>query len=84
MARVRGSGTSEQIYEARGEKVVVRIEILTPYVWSCEHDVTITSDGIKHNGCRQQDFVLLFDPNDHDYPFKGKSPTGYEMKLKAK
>jgi hypothetical protein len=51
---------------------------------SCERDVTITSDGIKHDGCRDFGITLLFDPNDHDYPFKGKSQRGYEYKLKAK
>ncbi len=83
-----GSGQTEFIYEARGEKVVVKIQNLFrsdgASLLSCERDVTITSDGIKHDGCRDFGITLLFDPKDQDYPFKGKSPRGTEYKLKAK
>jgi hypothetical protein len=83
-----GSGEAEFIYEARGEKVVAKIQDLSrsdgSSLRSCERDVTITSDGIKHDGCRDLGITLLFDPKDQDYPFKGKSPRGYEYKLKAK
>ncbi len=83
-----GHGLAEFIYEARGGKVVVKIQGLSrtdgrPNL-GCERDVTITSDGIKHDGCRDVDIALLFDPKDQDYPFKGKSQLGYEYKLKAK
>ena len=82
------SGQSEFIYEARGEKVVVKIQGLSrtdgkPNL-DCERDVTITSDSIKHDGCRDREITLLFDPKDQDYPFKGKSQLGYDYKLKAK
>ncbi len=84
----RASGQAEFIYEARGEKVVVKIQDLSrsdgSSLRSCERDVTITSDDIKHDGCRDSDITLLFDPKDQDYPFKGKSPRGTEYKLKAK
>jgi hypothetical protein len=83
-----GHGLSEIIYEARGEKVVAKIQGLSrsdgASLLSCERDVTITSDGIKHDGCRDLGITLLFDPKDQDYPFKGKSQRGYEYKLKAK
>ncbi len=79
-----GSGVSELIFEARGEKVVAKIQRLTPSFWSCERDVTITSDVVKLDLCYDPDLTLLFDPNDHDYPFKGKTPKGYEYNLKAK
>jgi hypothetical protein len=83
-----GTGQSLFIYEARGEKVVVKIQNLFrsdgASLLSCERDVTITSDGIKHDGCRDFGITLLFDPKDQDYPFKGKSQRGYEYKLKAK
>jgi len=83
-----GHGLAEFIYEARGEKVVVKIQGLSrtdgrPNL-GCERDVTITSDSIKHDGCRDREITLLFDPKDQDYPFKGKSQLGYEYKLKAK
>lgn len=83
-----GIGQAEFIYEARGERVVTKIQALYssdgPILQSCERDVTITSDGIKHDGCRDLGITLLFDPKDQDYPFKGKSQRGYEYKLKAK
>ncbi len=83
-----GSGQSEIIYEALGEKVVAKIQGLSRSdgvpLRSCERDVTITSDGIKHDGCRDVGMTLLFDPKDQDYPFKGMSPRGTEYKLKAK
>ena len=83
-----GHGLAEFIYEARGEKVVVKIYNLSrsdgATLLNCERDVTITSDGIKHDGCRDLGITLLFDPKDQDYPFKGKSQRGYEYKLKAK
>ena len=83
-----GHGLAEFICEARGEKVVVKIQQLSRSdgrsLQSCERDVTITSDSIKHDGCRDREITLLFDPKDQDYPFKGKSQLGYEYKLKAK
>jgi hypothetical protein len=83
-----GSGQSEFIYEARGEKVVVRIQNLSRsdggILLNCERDVTITSDGIKHDGCRDGGITLRFDPNDQDYPLKGKSLLNYEYKFRAK
>jgi hypothetical protein len=83
-----GSGQADFIYEARGEKVVAKIQDLSrsdgSTLRSCERDVTITADDIKHDGCRDFDITLLFDPKDQVYPFKGKSPRGYEYKLKPK
>ena len=83
-----GHGLAEFMYEARREKVVVKIQGLSrtdgkPNL-DCERDVTITSDSIKHDGCRDREITLLFDPKDQDYPFKGKSQLGYDYKLKAK
>ena len=81
-------GQGELIYEARGEKVVVKIQNLFrsdgASLLSCERDVSITTNGIQHDGCRDSGITLLFDPKDQDYPFKGKSPRGTEYKLKAK
>ena len=82
-----GHGLAELIYEASGEKVVVKIKGLSrtdgKSLLNCERDVTITSNGIKHDGCRDVGITLLFDPKDQDYPFKGKSQLFHEYKLKA-
>ena len=83
-----GTGQSEFIYEARGEKVVVKIQNLyRSYggsLLNCEREVMITSDTIKHDGCRDVGIILRFDPNDQDYPIKAKSLGNYEYKFKAK
>lgn len=76
------SGQSEFMYEARGEKVIVKM--LTSGRSGCEREVTITSDGIKHAGCREPQITLSFDPKDNDYSFKGWSAHCSEWKLKAK
>ena len=82
-----GSGQSEFIYEARGENVVVKIQNLSRsdggILLSCERDVTITSDGIKHDGCRDVEITFRLDLNDQDYPLKGTS-SNYVYKCKAK
>jgi hypothetical protein len=78
----QNKAASELTFEARGEKVVVRIQ--TPPAASCERDVTITSDVVKYDGCQDPEITLRFDPSDQDYPFKGKSPKGMEYALKAK
>jgi len=76
-------GEGEFLFEARGDKVVVKIQNLTSPT-TCERDVTLTSDGLKFDGCRDLDITLRFDPNDLDYPFKGKSLSGFDYKVKAK
>ena len=82
------SGQDEFIYEARGEKVVVKIQNLYrssgTSLLSCEREVMITSDTIKHDGCRDAGITLRFDSNDQDYPIKAKSSGNYEYKFKAK
>jgi hypothetical protein len=83
-----GSGTVEFVYEARGQEVAVRIQQLSrsdgATLPNCEREVKINSDGMKHDGCMDYGITFLFDAKDQDYPFRGKSPRGYEYKLKAK
>ena len=76
-------GVSEIVFEARGDKIAAKIRNLT-YPTTCEHDVTITSDAVKFDGCYDPDITLRFDPNDKGYPFKGKSGKGYDYKLQPK
>jgi hypothetical protein len=83
-----GHGLSEIVYEVRGDKVVAKIQGLSrtdgKTVLSCETVVTITSDSVIHDGCRDRGVTLLFDPKDQDYPFKGQSQLGYRYRLKPK
>ena len=80
--RGNGSGVIDSIFEARGEKIVVKIHNAA-WNQTCERDVTITSDVVKYDGCNEKNISLVYDPNDHEYPFKGESPCCY-YKLKAK
>lgn len=82
------TGTAEFVYEARGQEVVVRIQQLSRSdgapLPKCERDVKINADGMKHDGCVDYGITFLFDAKDREYPFRGKSPRGFEYKLKAK
>jgi hypothetical protein len=78
------SGLAEIIFERRAEKVVAKINLVTPYAISCEKPATIASNAVTLDGCREPSFTLFFDPSDLEYPFKGRSPRGYEWKLRAK
>jgi hypothetical protein len=81
------TGFSDYLFEAREEKIVAKIQLAShPYHqgMSCERDVTILPNGVKLDSCLDRDITLLFDPNDRENPFKGKSPRDYEYKFKAK
>ena len=85
------SGRSDIVFEDSGEKVVAKIHIVIPGqtttgTLACERDVIISADTVKFDGCRDQNVVLIFDPNDKVYPFKTKTQTvnGYDWKVKAK
>lgn len=82
------TGTAELVYEARGQEVVVRIRQLSRSdgapLPSCERDVKINADGMKHDGCVDYGITFLFDAKNQEYPFRGKSPRGFEYRLKAK
>ena len=80
--RGNSSGVIDSIFEARGEKIVVKINNAA-WNQTCEREVTITSDVVKYDGCNEKNISLVYDPNDHEYPFKGESPCCY-YKLKAK
>lgn len=75
-------GVGSGIFEDRGENFVIKMNNPT-FNQSCERNVTITSDGIKFDGCNDTNITLSFDPKDQEYPFKGESKTT-NYKLKAK
>ena len=78
-------GLADCKFEARGEKVVVKIHNHTPWISNCEQDVTFISDVAKFDACAGGwGIELRFDPKDQEYPFKGKNPKGYQFKLKEK
>ena len=79
-----GPGEAGFLYEARGEKVVVIIENFTNPGWNCEREVTITAEGFRHDGCRDNDVIFRVDPTDPAYPFKGKGRLGIDYRFRAK
>ena len=86
IAEWRGSGyagTAEIIFEEREDKIVAIIHNVLAPDQSCERPVTITSEGIKMDGCIDTNMTLVFDPNNQEYPFIGKSESFYyKFKLK--
>jgi len=85
------SGQTEIVFESRGEKLTAKLYITAPGrntlgAMSCERDVIISADTIKLDGCRDNDAVLIFDPNDKVYPFKSKTKTfnGFDWKFREK
>jgi hypothetical protein len=77
----RDSGQSKFIFEDRRDKVAVIIKDLAGDELSCERDVTITSDVVKFDDCRDRIVTLRFDPNNDVYPFQGSDSAGYKFTL---
>ena len=80
--RGNSSGVFDLIFEERGDNIVAKINNAAMNM-RCERDVTITSDAVKLDGCNENDISLVYDPANHEYPFKGESPCCY-YKLKEK
>jgi hypothetical protein len=78
-----GSGVTEIMFEARGDKVAGKLRNIT-LSQGCERDVTITTGVVKFDGCNVKDVTLRFDPSDREYLFKGKSAGDYEWMLRRK
>lgn len=82
--RCSSDAETDFVFEARGENVVVKIHHAV-FNQTCERNVTITSDAVKMDGCNEfaANMILTFDPNDHEYPFKGENQNCY-LKLRTK
>ena len=85
------SGQTEMVFESRGEKIAAKLYITQPGynttgTLACERDVIISADTVKFDGCRDQNVVLIFDPNDKVYPLKSKTKTvkGFDWKIREK
>jgi len=64
------AGLTDVIFEDHGKKIVAKMNN-PDYRKKCKKKVTITSDGFKMYSCWDNDASMIFDPNDHRYPFKG-------------
>jgi len=84
-------GLTEAVFEDRGGKVVAKLYIadvgaVSAPVRNCERDVTLTSDTISFDLCRDSGLVLIVDPSDAVNPLKSmkRSNNGYSWKGRAK
>ena len=84
-------GVNETEFVERGVRIVAKLNIVdegrnAAVVRTCERDVTLTSDTISLDGCRDSGLVLIFDRGDAVYPLKSmkRSDNGYTYKGKAK
>jgi hypothetical protein len=78
-----GAGVNELVFEKRADRVVIRIRLITPFEMSCENPVTLGTDRVTFDGCRDPAVTLVFDAANVQFPFQGQSPRGYVWKLSA-
>lgn len=78
-----GAGVNQLVFEKRSEQVVIRIRLITPFEMSCENPVTLGTDRVTFDGCRDPAVTLVFDATNAQFPFQGQSPRGYVWKLTA-
>ncbi len=79
-----GAGLTEVIFERRSDQIVAKIRMITPFELACENPVTVEPGGVRFDGCRDPSVSLSYDASNADYPFRGRSPRGYEWKVKPK
>lgn len=79
-----GAGLTEVVFEKRGDAVVARIKLIVPFELACEKPVLLENNSVTFDGCRDPAVTLVYDPSDTVYPLKGRSPRGYEWKVKPK
>ena len=81
-----GSGVTEVIFERRSDKIFAKINLIRPIeiAMTCESPVMVEASSITFDGCRDPNLTLNFNPSDSEFPFRGRTPRGYEWKLKAK
>jgi hypothetical protein len=84
-------GITEAVFEDRGGKVVAKLNMVdegavAAALRSCEREVTLSSDTISLDGCRDSGLVLIVDRSDAIYVLKSTKRTnnGYSWKGKVK
>lgn len=81
-----GSGFNEVTFERRSDKVFVKINLIRPmdYATKCEKPVTVGVNSITFDGCYEPNVTLNFNSSDSEFPFRGRTPSGYEWNVRAK
>jgi hypothetical protein len=55
-----------------GRRLVARQEADEVHHAECEFEVTVKEDGFIFEGCWGSDKTMTYDPDDREYPFKGR------------
>jgi hypothetical protein len=55
-----------------GQRLVARAERDEVHHAECEFEVTVKEDGFIFEGCWGSDKTMTYDPDDRQYPFKGR------------
>lgn len=79
-----GSGLTEVTFERRGDGLIARMKLVVPFELTCEKPVTVGKSSVTFDGCRDPSVTLVYDPSDAAYPLKGRSPRGYEWKVRPR
>jgi hypothetical protein len=79
-----GAGVTEPVFRRQAEKVIAKIHLIVPYEMTCENPVTVGRGTVTLDGCRDPALTLDFNPTDQEIPFRGRTPRGYEWKLRPK
>lgn len=79
-----GSGLTEVTFERRGDGLVARMRLIVPFELACEKPVRIEAYTVTFDGCRDPNVTLVYDASDAAFPLKGRSPRGYEWKVRPK
>jgi hypothetical protein len=79
-----GAGLTDVVFERRSDQIVAKIRLISPLELTCENPVTLQPNGVTFDGCRDPAVTLVYDPNDPAFPLRGRSPRGYEWKVKPK
>lgn len=77
-----GDWGTELIFKDLGKRIVVKIYDSVNH-FDCKRKVKITPDGFTMACCNADPVLLVFDPTDQMYPFKGEDRSCI-VKLKAK
>jgi hypothetical protein len=79
-----GAGVTELVFQRQAEKVIAKIHLIVPFEMTCENPVTVGPGTVTFDGCRDPALTLVFNPTDQEIPFRGKTPRGYEWRLRVK
>lgn len=79
-----GSGLTDVFFEQRSDGIFAKIKLIVPFEVACESPVTVNPTSVTFDGCRDPSVTLVYDPSDKVFPLRGRSPRGYEWKVRPR